>query len=211
MEITDVRIKPISDSSERLKAVCTITFDDVFVVRDIKIVDGVNGMFVAMPSRKVSVSCPSCGHKNAIRARYCNECGTRLPSQEASSQDDDGRSKMHRDIAHPITSEFRSMIQSTVIERFENADGEFDQEESTPRGRQQANDSRQAADQTSEQDEYSSIIAELKGGKSRSSSQSDSGSRSRGGRKPRDGRGRSEKGGSRRDRQDQGNRDSQEE
>ncbi len=52
MEITDVRIRKISEEG-KMKAVVSITFDDEFVVHDIKIIDGQNGLFVAMPSRKM--------------------------------------------------------------------------------------------------------------------------------------------------------------
>jgi stage V sporulation protein G len=52
MEITDVRIKKISEGG-KMMAVVSITFDDEFVVHDIKIIDGQNGLFVAMPSRKM--------------------------------------------------------------------------------------------------------------------------------------------------------------
>jgi len=52
MNITDVRIRKISDDS-KMKAVVSITFDDEFVVHDIKIIDGQNGLFIAMPSRKM--------------------------------------------------------------------------------------------------------------------------------------------------------------
>ena len=52
MEITDVRIRKISEEG-KMKEVVSITFDDEFVVHDIKIIDGQNGLFVAMPSRKM--------------------------------------------------------------------------------------------------------------------------------------------------------------
>ena len=52
MKITDVRIRKISDDA-KMKAVVSITFDDEFVVHDIKIIDGQNGLFIAMPSRKM--------------------------------------------------------------------------------------------------------------------------------------------------------------
>lgn len=51
MDITDVRVRKVVTNS-RMKAIATITFDDCFVVRDIKVIDGQNGLFVAMPSRK---------------------------------------------------------------------------------------------------------------------------------------------------------------
>ena len=81
MEITEVRIKLMDDNSgsnERLQAFCSITFDDMFVIRDLKIIDGATGPFVAMPSRKLSGHCPRCGYKNHLRAAYCNQCGVKL-------------------------------------------------------------------------------------------------------------------------------------
>lgn len=50
MEITDVRVYPVEE--EKLKGYATITFDNCFVVRDLKIIAGTNGLFVAMPSKK---------------------------------------------------------------------------------------------------------------------------------------------------------------
>ncbi len=50
MEITEIKVFPVND--EKLKAYVTITLDDCFVVRDLKIINGNTGMFVAMPSKK---------------------------------------------------------------------------------------------------------------------------------------------------------------
>ena len=52
MEITDVRIRKVSDDG-KMKAVVSVTFDDEFVVHDIKIIEGQSGLFIAMPSRKL--------------------------------------------------------------------------------------------------------------------------------------------------------------
>jgi stage V sporulation protein G len=52
MQITDVRMRLISDDN-KLKAIASVTFDDEFVVHDIKIINGQNGPFIAMPSRKI--------------------------------------------------------------------------------------------------------------------------------------------------------------
>jgi stage V sporulation protein G len=52
MEITEVRIHPVDNAEERLKAYVAITIDNCFVVRDLKIIDGDEGLFVAMPSRR---------------------------------------------------------------------------------------------------------------------------------------------------------------
>ena len=52
MKVTDERIRKVSDEG-KMKAVVSITFDNEFVVHDIKIIDGQNGLFIAMPSRKM--------------------------------------------------------------------------------------------------------------------------------------------------------------
>lgn len=119
MKITEVRIKLMEDSSDRLRGFCSITFDDAFVIRDLKIIEGANGPFVAMPSRKLTGHCPSCGCKNHLRAAYCNLCGIKLkqPQVERSS---DQRAKLYADIAHPINSECREQIQTRVIDEYLN-------------------------------------------------------------------------------------------
>lgn len=117
MEISDVRVKLMDNATDRLKAVCSITFDEEFVVRDLKVVDGTNGLFVAMPSRKLAVHCPQCRHKNHLRARFCNDCGAKLPPNRVAA-DANGRVRLHRDIAHPINPAFREMVQTKIIERY---------------------------------------------------------------------------------------------
>ena len=118
MELTEVRVKLVDEPGERLQAFCSIIFDDAFVVRDLKIIEGTTGPFVAMPSRKLTARCSQCGCKNHLRARYCNQCRARLKEQPAA-QDDEGRAKLYADIAHPINSACRDMIQQQVIHAFE--------------------------------------------------------------------------------------------
>jgi stage V sporulation protein G len=79
MRITEVNVN-LRDE-ERLKAFVNITFDDVFVIRGLKVIEGQRGLFVCMPSRRL----------------------------------DDGS---HRDIAHPITNEFRQEIEEQVLAAF---------------------------------------------------------------------------------------------
>ena len=114
MEITEVRIKLTQDSDDRLQAFCSITFDDCFVVRDLKVIEGTNGPFVAMPSRKLTSHCPRCGCKNHLRASHCNQCGAKL-NPDRASRDGEGRAKLYADIAHPINSKCRETIQERVI------------------------------------------------------------------------------------------------
>jgi stage V sporulation protein G len=119
MEITEVRVKLMEDASERLRAFCSITFDNCFVVRDLKIIEGTHGPFVAMPSRKLTAHCPKCGCKNHLRAQFCNQCGTRFRETRAP-RDEEGRPRLYADIAHPINSECREMIQQRVIRAFQD-------------------------------------------------------------------------------------------
>ena len=81
MQITDVRIRKISKEG-KMKAIVSITLDGEFVVHDIKVIEGVKGLFIAMPSRRAG----------------------------------DGE---YRDIAHPINSQTREMIQNIILERYE--------------------------------------------------------------------------------------------
>jgi len=118
MEISEVRVKLVGDSEDRLKAYCSITIDACFVIRDLKVIDGTNGLFVAMPSRKLAAKCPSCGAKNHLRARYCSECGAKLNDKRPSSRWTQ-RDKLHADIAHPINAECRQFIQSRVLEAYQ--------------------------------------------------------------------------------------------
>lgn len=117
MEITEIRIKLMSDPNDRLQAFCSITFDGCFVIRDLKIIQGTKGSFVAMPSRKLTDRCPRCSAKNHLRARFCSDCGARL-LEERALKSDDGRAKLYADIAHPINSDCRDLIQRKVVEAF---------------------------------------------------------------------------------------------
>ena len=82
MKITDIRIRLITNEESKLKAVASITIDDCFVVHDIKVIEGNEGHFIAMPSRKTA----------------------------------DGEFK---DIAHPIKTEMREQLISTILKAFE--------------------------------------------------------------------------------------------
>jgi stage V sporulation protein G len=117
VEITEVRIKLMEDPHDRLQAFCSITFDACFVIRDLKIIQGSKGSFVAMPSRKLTDRCPRCFSKNHLRALHCNQCGAKLDDERAT-KDCDGRAKLYADIAHPINSSCRELIQLRVLEAY---------------------------------------------------------------------------------------------
>jgi len=118
MEITEVRIKLMENPEDRLRGFCSITFDGAFVIRDLKIIEGNNGPFVAMPSRKLTSNCRKCRSKNHLKANYCNQCGSKV-QQERVMHDSSGRAKLYADIAHPINAECREMIQCRIVEELE--------------------------------------------------------------------------------------------
>jgi stage V sporulation protein G len=135
MRLTDVRIKlcentghreaseglPRSGPGGRLKAFCALTFDNTFVIRDVKLIDGNDGLFLAMPSRKLADHCARCGEKNHLRARYCNHCGQRLDENRClRHQNGNGgpRLKLHADIAHPINADCRQALEQEVVNAY---------------------------------------------------------------------------------------------
>ena len=97
MTITEVRIFPRRDGDKKLKAFVTITIDDCFVVRDLKIIEGSKGLFVAMPSRKIE--------------------------KKGDGESEDTAKVDHRDIAHPVTSDCRDYIQKTVLDAYQSHSG----------------------------------------------------------------------------------------
>lgn len=157
MEISDVRVRLVRDANERLKAVCSITLDREFVVRDVKIVEGSSGLFVAMPSRKLSAPCPRCRAQNYVRAKYCSECGAKLPAPRIRS-DSQGREKAHRDVAHPISASFRQAMQERVLDAYRS---ECEGAEDAGYATGDVDDYDTGDDEVSE---YDTLISELKGG-----------------------------------------------
>ncbi len=119
MEITEVRVFLKDSPDKKLKAYATVTFDDAFVVRNIKVIQGTSGVFIAMPSRKVKQPCPKCNFKNELRSKYCNQCGGQLPVQARPLAADPNAQAEHKDIAHPITQAFRELLQKKVLEAYE--------------------------------------------------------------------------------------------
>ena len=80
MEITDIRVRKVAGEG-KLKAYVTITFDNCFVVHNVKIIEGKTGIFIAMPSRKT-------------------------------------RTGDYKDVAHPINPEFRAIMHSSIIDKY---------------------------------------------------------------------------------------------
>ncbi|MCP4265841.1 MAG: stage V sporulation protein G [Candidatus Brocadiaceae bacterium] len=118
MNITEVRVKLTEAKKNRLMAFCSITIDNDFVVRDLKIIEGYKGAFVAMPSRKLADKCTKCGCKNHLRSRFCNDCGAKLDDKRAigdSKEDSRGKFKLYADTAHPINSKCRDEIEQKVL------------------------------------------------------------------------------------------------
>lgn len=120
MEITEVRISLRDNEGKRLKAYATVTFDNSFAVRNIKVVEGNSGLFVAMPAKKMKQFCPRCGKKVDVGSHYCNHCGVQLPPapRDASPGTTTNKQATHQDLAHPINQQFRDYLQSKVLDSY---------------------------------------------------------------------------------------------
>ncbi len=118
MEVTEIRVFLKEGQDKKLKGYVTVTFDQCFVVRNIKVIAGTSGFFVAMPSRKLKIPCHGCGFKNEAGSKFCNECGGRvvMPTKEEMAMHDSKNE--HRDIAHPITQQFREILQNKILEAY---------------------------------------------------------------------------------------------
>ena len=181
MEITEVQVKLIQDGDDRLKASCTIAIDGEFVIRDVKVIEGTNGLFVAMPSRKLTDHCPKCRSRNHLRARFCNNCGAKLNENRGARRGGAGgggggakQTQMHTEIAHPINSSCRERLHNSVIEAYERelaqsgGNGEAhprdeyrdDQGDERPNGRH--DEHRHEHDDASHESEYDDLLSELK-------------------------------------------------
>jgi stage V sporulation protein G len=84
----------------------------------VKLIEGNDGLFLAMPSRKLCDRCRRCGEKNHLKARFCNNCGSRLDENRyMHHQSGNGipRLKLHADIAHPINADCRLELERRVL------------------------------------------------------------------------------------------------
>ncbi|KAF0241386.1 MAG: stage V sporulation protein [Planctomycetota bacterium] len=117
MQITEVRVKLVCRPNDKLRAFCSITLENALVIRDIKIIDGSRGPFVAMPSRKLTDRCPKCGGKNHLRASFCNDCGGRMPAKR-KIMTEEGRQKLYADVAHPIHAAGREELAGAILKAF---------------------------------------------------------------------------------------------
>lgn len=119
MEITEVRVFLKDSPDKKLRAYVSVTFDNAFVVRNIKVIEGTTGLFIAMPSRKVKQPCLKCNFKNELRSRFCNQCGAQIVVSVRPAQEDTGNAQLeHKDIAHPITQDFREYLQKKVLDAY---------------------------------------------------------------------------------------------
>lgn len=117
LNITEVRVKLIPAQRDKLLAFASVTIDDSLVIRDIKIIEGGERKFVAMPSRKICDRCMECGGKNYVRARYCSDCGAKLESERTES-DERGRARLYADVAHPIHQDARDHLSGAILEAY---------------------------------------------------------------------------------------------
>lgn len=131
VEITDVKVKLVDGRRDKLQAYATVTLGGEFVIRDIKIIEGPTGAFMAMPSRKITDRCGRCGTKNHLRARHCNDCGAGLDPNRGL-RDPRGRQKLHADVAHPINQQCRELLQQKILAAYEEEKRKAQEQGYTP-------------------------------------------------------------------------------
>lgn len=113
MEITDIKIFRQDSPNSKLRAFVSVVFDNVFVVRNIRIIEGLNKLFIAMPSKKIKQPCSKCGFKNELYSKFCNQCGTRIPI--SSQPPDQG---INKDFVYPIRQYFRRHLEEKILEAY---------------------------------------------------------------------------------------------
>lgn len=119
MELTDIRIFIPNIRSQRLLAFASVTLDNSLVVKEIRVLDGRDGWFISMPARKKDCRCIGCYTKNHMLAKFCNECGVGLPQQPVASVEGHAKRGLYEDIVHPITPDFRAILQDAVLDAYE--------------------------------------------------------------------------------------------
>lgn len=115
MRITEVRIHFPKNCRGRLLAFASITLDHCFVVRDMKIIDGNDGLFVAMPTYKVTYPCHECQAKVPLWHAYCGMCGVEQLEVDNVPKLANGDIKYYADIVHPLTAEFRRYMDEEIL------------------------------------------------------------------------------------------------
>jgi stage V sporulation protein G len=119
VEITEIKIKLVPRGANKLKGFASITFDNSFVVKDVRIIQGLKGTIVAMPAKKLTFRCFKCGFKNTLRSKFCSECGRRVHANYSKRNPATGRPVLQVDVAHPINPETRKMIEEKVVAAYD--------------------------------------------------------------------------------------------
>ncbi len=116
MQITDIRITLAGRPERgRLRAFCSVTFDDQLAIHDIRIIQGDRQLFMAMPSRPLRIRCPGCLARNDLswKRDWCLRCGRLLPKQDPVLRC--GRWQPFLDIVHPVNQKTRLWLQEQIL------------------------------------------------------------------------------------------------
>jgi stage V sporulation protein G len=133
VEITDVQVNLCGGGDDRLRAYCAVVFDNSFVVHNVRVIEKIDGLLVAMPSRKLTAKCPTCHFKNPVDNSYCGNCGTHL-RDEAAIKRLQRDTKVHFDVAHPINPMARQKIEQAVLAAYHQAREQSQRAESGEEG-----------------------------------------------------------------------------
>ncbi len=129
----EIRLHPRTAAPLGILAYATIELGDCFVIHDMKIIRGKKGVFLCMPSRRVSDYCPSCQKKVGLEDHFCAACGLQLKLLLNYCPDCDRKTNetvcaecgqltqtrdFFKDICHPVSRECRDDMERQVLEAF---------------------------------------------------------------------------------------------
>jgi DNA-binding cell septation regulator SpoVG len=111
VEISRVSVLPVDKKNSRLRGYASIVFDNVFEVRNIRIIEDKNKIFfVVMPNRESTRLCTKCKHKTSFRDAFCSSCGTSLAVILPAIK--------YKNVAFPLSTEFEKLIRDTIIAEY---------------------------------------------------------------------------------------------
>jgi len=108
MDITNIHVELQNDGP--VLAYITVNFNNCFVIKDIRMLQ--SGL-ISMPSRKHKYRCDTCNNNVYYLSNYCSSCGTKQENIKIPE-------KIHSDVCHPITSEFRTLLADAITTAVQN-------------------------------------------------------------------------------------------
>lgn len=127
MELTEIRIDipnlryAASDTRSALLACYSLVFDEELAIHSVKLVQGKETPFLAMPNERKHDHCPSCHVKNHLLANFCNNCGVKLAKDRhlfLFTNGEQRSNRLYNDLTHPITNDLREYLLDECLDAY---------------------------------------------------------------------------------------------